>query len=386
MKITFLAPLMIAALIGCSDSGNGSTSNDNTPPSGDTGDRIDSEELSFHVETVVEGLMIPWSIAFLPGGVMLVTERHGALRVVRDGELDPIPVSGVPEVYAQGQGGLLDVVPHPDYANNGWLYLTYSDPGEGGAHTALMRARLDMEQHLLTDQAVLFSGMPKTSATQHFGGRAVVRDGYVFLSTGDRGDMEEAQNLSSHNGSILRLHDDGRVPDDNPFLDQPGAQPEIWTYGHRNVQGLTVHPESGELWSHEHGPRGGDEINIIRAGLNYGWPVITYGVNYDGTPITDNTEQEGMEQPATYWTPSIAPSGMAFVSGDRYPGWQGNLMVGALVGQELRRVVLDGNEVTHQETLLHGLGRIRDVRMGPDGYLYLANETNGTIVRLIPAD
>ncbi|MBW3567487.1 MAG: PQQ-dependent sugar dehydrogenase [Proteobacteria bacterium] len=355
------------------------------PPPQVSGEPQVSEALDFHVETVASGLNIPWSIAFLPDGHVLVTERGGWLRLIENGELRLENITGVPDVFAQGQGGLLDVAVHPDYEDNGWIYLSYAEPGEGGAHTALMRARLDTETLTLVDQEPLFSGEPKTTDTRHFGGRIVLQEGYVYLSMGDRGVMDEAQNLGTHNGSIVRLHDDGRIPEDNPFVNQADALPETWSYGHRNTQGLAIHPADGTIWNNEHGPRGGDEINIIRRAGNYGWPVITYGVDYDGTPISDETEKEGMEQPLTWWTPSIAPSGLAFVTGNRYPGWQQNLMTGALAGQQLRRIVLDGEEVVHEEILLLGIGRIRDVRMGPDGYLYFANESDGTIRRIVSA-
>jgi glucose/arabinose dehydrogenase len=391
MNLRLLIVLLAATLAGC----GGSDSNESVTPDtagayfplpDTSGAPIDSEKMSFHVQTVVEGLSVPWGITFLPDGIVLITERQGSLRIVRDGQLDSVPVGGAPEVFAQGQGGLLDIAAHPDYAENGWLYITYSIATDDGSHTALMRARLDLDAHSLVDREFLFSGEPKTTAGHHYGSRVVFRDGFVFVSSGDRGVMDEAQNLSSHNGTVIRLHNDGRVPDDNPFVNEADAQPETWSYGHRNVQGMAINPQTGDIWAHEHGPRGGDEINIVREGRNYGWPEITYGVNYDGTAITEDTEREGMEQPVVYWVPSIAPSGMAFADGERYPEWNNNVMVGALAGQELRRVELDGNTVTHQETLLQGRGRIRDVKTGPDGYLYLADESSGAIIRLVPAD
>lgn len=352
----------------------------------DKGERIDSEELSFHAQTVVDGLMIPWSLAFLPDGMVLITERQGALRLVRDGELESLPMEGTPQVFAQGQGGLLDIALAPDFEDSGWIYLSYSSADAGGSNTSLRRARLDPDNNRLTDQQDLFTGVPLSGGNRHFGGRLVTRDDDILLSIGDRGEQDEAQSLVSHAGSVVRLSVEGSFPEDNPFVDDPDAQPEIWTYGHRNIQGMAVHPVTGEIWSHEHGPQGGDELNILRAGQNYGWPEVTHGSNYDGTPITDMTEQEGMISPLHHWTPAIAPSGMAFVTGDRYPEWAGNLLIGSLVGQELRRVVLDGEEVVHEETLLQGSGRIRDVRMGPDGYIYLSNESTGSIIRLLPAD
>lgn len=346
-----------------------------------------SEKHAFRVVTLVEGLQHPWSVAWLPDGRMLVTERAGRLRVVsRDFKLDPKPLEGLPQVAAVGQGGLFDVVPHPRYAENGWLYISYSGPGSGGHGTELMRARL--EGHRLVQQQVLFRLEPKSSTGFHFGGRvAFDRQGHVYLALGDRGEKERAQRLDDHAGSVIRLHDDGRVPRDNPFIGRAGAKPEKFTLGNRNVQGAALHPQSGELWTHEHGPQGGDEINVIRAGRNYGWPVITYGVNYGtGTRIGEGTHKPGMEQPLYKWVPSIAPSGMAFYAGDKFPNWRGNLLVGALRDEMLVRLELDGEKVTREERLVKdAIGRIRDVRVGPDGYIYLLTDArNGVLARLEP--
>jgi aldose sugar dehydrogenase len=346
-----------------------------------------SEKHEFRLVTLVGGLQNPWSIAFLPDGRMLVTERPGRLRTVSsDFKLDPKPIEGLPRITASGQGGLFDVVLHPDYKDNGWIYLAYNGPGDGGWGTELMRGRLN--GHRLVDTEVLFRMQPKSRAGQHFGGRIVFdRDGYVFLTLGDRGDMPRAQRMDDHAGSVIRLHDDGRVPEDNPFVNRRGAKPEKFTLGNRNMQGAALHPRTGELWTHEHGPQGGDEINIMRAGKNYGWPVITYGVNYGtGTKIGEGTHKEGMEQPLLHWTPSIAPSGMAFYTADKFPNWRGNLLVGALRHQLVMRVELDGEKVIGQEALIRNeIGRIRDVRVGPDGYVYLATDAgNGIIARLEP--
>jgi len=348
---------------------------------------VQSEKQAFRVVPLVEGLSHPWAMAFLPDGRMLVTERDGRLRVVaRDFRLDPRPIEGVPQVSAVGQGGLFDVVLHPKYADNGWIYLAYNGAGVGGHGTELMRAKLD--GHRLTQAQVLFRMAPKSSAGHHFGGRVVFdRHGYVYLTLGDRGDKERAQRLDDHAGSVIRLHDDGRVPADNPFVKRAGAKPEKFTLGNRNMQGAALHPQSGELWTHEHGPQGGDEINVMRAGRNYGWPVITYGVNYViGTRIGEGTHKPGMEQPLHKWVPSIAPSGMAFYDGDKFPNWRGNLLVGALRDQMLVRLELDGEKVTKEERLIKNvLGRIRDVRVGPDGYVYLlTDESNGVLARLEP--
>ena len=352
---------------------------------------LNSEKQAFRVTTVTEGLENPWSLTFLPDGRMLVTERPGRLRLIgADGILDPQPVRGLPPVAAVGQGGLLDVALHPDYARNGWIYLSYAGPareGERGQGTEVLRARLKGKE--LKDIQVIFRMQPKSTTGHHFGSRLVFdRQGFLFITLGDRGEQDRAQRLDDHAGSVIRLHDDGRVPTDNPFVGKPGAKPEKYTLGNRNMQGAALHPVTGELWTHEHGPQGGDEINVMRAGRNYGWPVITYGRNYGtGTPIGEGTAKPGMEQPLLYWVPSIAPSGMAFYTGKRCPNWQGNLFVGALAGQLLMRIELDGERIVKQERLLKDrVGRIRDVRQGPDGLLYLlTDDTNGRLLRLEPA-
>jgi glucose/arabinose dehydrogenase len=348
---------------------------------------INSEKHSFRVVTLLTALENPWSVAFLPDGRMLVTERAGRLRLVgQDFRLDPKPIAGLPDVVSQGQGGLFDVVLHPEYAQNGWIYWAYNAPGAGGWGTALARGKLQGSR--MTEVQVLFSMQPKTRSSQHFGGRIVFdKAGMLYLTLGDRGDKDRAQKLDDHAGSVIRLHDDGRVPADNPFAKRAGALPEKWTLGNRNMQGATLHPKTGELWTHEHGPQGGDEVNVMRSGLNYGWPVITYGVNYGfGTRIGEGQTKPGMVQPLHLWVPSIAPSGMAFVSGSRFPQWEGDLLVGALRDQMLVRLVLDGEKVVREERLLKGLvGRIRDVRMGPDGLVYLlTDDAEGALLRLEP--
>jgi aldose sugar dehydrogenase len=349
-------------------------------------DSADGESHEFRVVTVAEGLTHPWGIAFLPGGDMLITERPGRVRVIRDGQLDPTPVAGVPEVYAQGQGGLLDVTLHPDYATNQLVYLSFSKPGAQGATTAVVRGRFDGSR--LSDVQEVFEAQAWGQG-RHFGSRLVFdRAGYLYITVGDRGVQDEAQDLSNHNGTTIRLHDDGRVPADNPFVGQSGALPEIFTYGNRNAQGMALHPETGEIWLNEHGPRGGDEINLVRAGANYGWPRVTYGIEYSGETITELTEAEGMESPLLQWTPSIAVSGMTFYTGDAFPNWRGNVFVGALAGQHLRRVVFDGTREVRQEELLTDAGhRIREVATGPDGYLYLlVDAASAPVLRLEPAD
>lgn len=340
----------------------------------------------FTTHIVVSGLEHPWGMAFLPDGRILVTERPGRLRLIENDRLNPKPITGLPDITAVGQGGLLDIILHPDYEKNGWLYFSYSASGAGGIGTEVARARLDGMK--LKDVQVLFRMQPKSSGGRHFGSRLVIDgDNYLYVSVGDRGDRPRAQRLDDHAGSIIRLHDDGRVPEDNPFVDRNGAKPEIYSYGHRNPQGLVLHPHSGVVWEHEHGPQGGDEINLIQKGRNYGWPVITYGVNYViGTKIGEGTHKEGMEQPLYYWDPSIAPSGMDFYTGDKWPQWRDNLFIGSLKFELLVRLELDGTKVVREARLLEGaLGRIRAVRTGPDGYLYLlTDQGNGKLVRLMP--
>ncbi len=347
-----------------------------------------SAEHDFRAIIMIRGLEHPWGLAFLPDGRWLVTERPGRLRLVgADGTLDPRPVEGLPPIAAHGQGGLLDVALHPGFAENGWVYLSYAARGPGGTGTEVARGRL--ADHRLEDVEVLFQQEPRSGGGRHFGSRLVFdRQGYLYITLGDRGEMERSQNLDDLAGKIVRLHDDGRIPADNPFVDRAGARPEIYSLGNRNVQGAVLHPVTGELWTHEHGPQGGDEVNVIRAGRNYGWPVITYGVEYViGTKIGEGAQKPGMEQPLHVWTPSIAPSGMAFYQGDRFPRWRGDLFVGALRDQMVTRLRFDGERRVKEEHLLKGkLGRIRDVRAGPDGYLYLLTDArNGVIARLEPA-
>ena len=292
---------------------------------------VQTELHALNYETVTDGLDHPWSLAFLPGGDMLVTERSGQLRLVKkNGELLAQPIAGLPPVRQHGQGGLLDVVLHPDFENNRWVYLSFAERGRGGVGTAVARGRL--EGQALKDVEVIFRLSPKTGARQHFGSRLVFdRQGLLYVTLGDRGDRPRAQRLDDHAGSLIRIRDDGGIPGDNPFVGRSDARAEIYSYGHRNIQGAALHPESGEIWTHEHGPQGGDELNIPQPGVNYGWPVITYGVNYGiGTKIGEGTHKQGMAQPIHYWVPSIAPSGMAFYDGDKFPNWRGDLFIGSL--------------------------------------------------------
>lgn len=344
-----------------------------------------SELYSFRVVKLVERLDHPWSLAFLPDGRMLVTERVGRLNLLTR-DLQRTEVKGVPSVATGGQAGLFDVALHPRFAENRLIYLSYEAPGAGGIGMELARARLEGTE--LRDLQVIFRETPKHPGRINLGGRIVFdRAGYLYLSIGDGGAMQRAQRPDDDAGSMVRLNDDGSVPKDNPFVGRPGWRPEKFDLGHRNPQGAALHPQTGLVWTHEHGPQGGDEINVIHAGTNYGWPVITYGVNYgSGTRIGEGTAKAGMAQPMYYWVPSIAPSGMAFYTGERFPKWKGNLFVGALSYEMLVRLELDGEKVTKEERLLKGvLGRIRDVRMGPDGLIYLlTDESNGVLARLEP--
>ena len=345
---------------------------------------IESEEHRFRIDTVASGLEFPWGITFLPNGDVLVTERPGRVRLVRDGALRAAPIDGGPQVRARGQGGLLDIAAHPRFAENRFVYLTYSKPGTRGGTTALARARFENDR--LVGLEDLFVADAWSNAGQHFGSRIVFDSaGYVFFGVGDRGDRDRAQNRLDHAGTVIRLHDDGRVPTDNPFVGRRDARPEIWSYGHRNPQGMTLHPVTGELWENEHGARGGDEINLVRPGRNYGWPLITHGINYNGERISPDTARAGLEQPQLHWTPSIAVSGMAIYLGDRFAGWRGNVLNGSLAGRQLRRVVFDGHRPTHQETLLQGRMPIRQVKVGPDGDIYLLSHLReGAVLRLSP--
>jgi len=350
---------------------------------------VRTETGSVKVTEFATGLDTPWSIAFLPDGRMLVTERPGRMRVVgTDGSLSA-PIAGVPAVHARGQGGLLDVVPSPSFAQDGLIVFSYAEPTQRGARTAVARARLDLERLELREVQRIFAQNEDPSGNQHFGSRLVfAADGTLFVTLGDRGGARErAQALDSHIGKVVRIALDGSVPPDNPFVGRAGVLPEIWSYGHRNIQGAALHPQTGELWTHEHGPQGGDEINRALPGLNYGWPEVTYGREYvTGRKIGQGSSRDDVEPPLLQWTPSIAPSGMSFYTGERFPQWKGNVLVGALRYQLVARLVLDGNEVRHEERLLAELGRrIRDVRQGPDGYVWVVDESEGRILRLEPA-
>ncbi len=349
--------------------------------------RPSATEGVIRVETVATGLVHPWGLALLPDGRMIVTERPGRVRVVeRDGRLGA-PLTGVPAVAARGQGGMLDVTLDPQFASNRVIYLSFSEPGEGGtAGTSVARARLGDGR--LEDVRVIYRQEPKVNSSAHFGSRIVFRtDGTMFVTQGDRADFkQEAQNLSSGIGKIVRINSDGTIPRDNPFVSRSGARPEIWSYGHRNVQAAALHPETGQLWTVEHGARGGDELNHPEAGKNYGWPVITYGRDYSGRSIGEGTAKEGLEQPVYYWDPVIAPSGMTFYTGDAFRGWKGSILIGGMTPGRLVRLTLANGKVAREEQYLGDLSeRIRDVQQAPDGLLYVITDASaGRILRLSP--
>ena len=347
---------------------------------------IETEAGMVKVETVARGLEHPWALASLPDGRMLVTERAGRLRSVsEEGQLSE-PISGVPEVLAKGQGGLLDVALDPDFSSNRLVYLSYAEPGEGGASTAVARGRLNEAATALEDVEVIFRQQPKVDGNNHFGSRLVFsRDGKLFVTLGERFKFDPAQDLSDHLGTIVRINPDGSVPADNPFVDRDDALPEIWSYGHRNVQGAALHPETGVLWTHEFGPRGGDELNVPEAGRNYGWPLVSWGRHYTGQNIPDPPTRPDLAQSIYYWNPAISPSGMAFYTGEMVPEWRGNILIGGLSSEALVRLTLDGQQVTDEERIDIG-ERIRDVHQGDDGAVYLlTDQPDGEILRLTPA-
>ena len=350
---------------------------------------VKSEEYNLVIDTVVTGLEVPWGLAFLPNGDLLISERKGTLHTFSNGKLSA-PIQGLPPIMAFGQGGLMDIALHPDYDKNGWIYFTYSaldtKSDRRMGNTNVMRARL--QGNKLVDVQVLFEGTPVTDRGHHFGSKlAFDGKGHLYFGIGDRGQhFDFPQKLDNSNGKIHRINDDGTIPTDNPFYNTPGAIKSIYSYGHRNPQGTVVHPVTGDVWETEHGPMGGDELNLIKPGLNYGWPVISYGINYDGTILTELTEKEGMEQPVLQWTPSIAACGMTFVTGDRFKKWENNILVGSLRFDYVERVVLNGHKIARTEKLVEGIGRVRNVVMSPDGLVYVGVEEPGMILRLVPVE
>jgi glucose/arabinose dehydrogenase len=353
----------------------------------DLSEIIQSNDMKFRTETLTKGINgTPWGLAQLPNGEILVTEKEGRLFLITN-EQELLSISGIPNSKTTNQGGLLDIELHPDFENNNYIYFSYtkSNPNNASQNTtAVARARFKDNQ--LTDLEDIFIAEPYINSALHYGSRLQFdRNGFLYVSVGDRGETNDyPQNLNNHCGKVHRLNDDGSIPDDNPFVNTPNALPSIYAYGIRNPQGLAIHPATGAIWEGEHGPQGGDEINIIEAGNNYGWPIISYGINYDGSILTEITEQEGMEQPIHYWVPSIAPCGMDFVSGNFYPNWKNDLFVSSLKFEYLHRLKMDGNTVVGQEELLQDIGRVRDVLMGNDGFIYIAVQNPGRVIRLLP--
>ena len=345
---------------------------------------VKTEKVSFQVETYADGFEIPWGMAFLPDNRMMVTDRIGDLWIVEKDGKDKVKVSGeIPNVRSKGQGGMLDVAVHPDFNTNSYIYLSFSDYSENKSHTSLIRAKL--VNNSLVNSQIIFRPEEKffTKRSLHFGSRIIFDDkGFIFFCIGDRGDRDLAQNLDMPNGKMYRIRDDGTIPIDNPFYYTKGAIKSIWSYGHRNPQGLAIHPSTRQLWEAEHGPRGGDEVNIILRGHNYGWPVITYGKNYSGTIISKLTHHEGMDQPVFHWTPSIAVCGIAFYDGSQFPEWKNNLLATSLKYERLHRVELDGINMVKDEIIFEAESRVRDVEVGPDGIIYVALEDPGRIVKL----
>lgn len=349
-------------------------------------DGIYGNEFKYKAEVVVGDLQIPWGIEFFPNGDILIAERNGRLsRFTTDKKL--IPIQGLPPIRVAGQGGLMDLKLHPDYEKNKWVYISFSyidEKNVQAGNTEIIRCKIQGD--LITEMESVYQGIPALTTNHHFGSRMEFdSEGYLFFSIGDRGKRDVfPQKIDNSNGKVHRLYDDGRIPDDNPFYEVNDAEKSIYSYGHRNIQGMVKHPVTGEIWTHEHGPRGGDEINIIQPGKNYGWPVISYGINYDGTTFTNDTAKTGMEQPLSYYVPSIAPCGMAFVTGDRYGDWEGSLLIGSLRFQYLERCIIENNKLVGHERLLEGIGRVREVKMSPEGFIYVGVENPGRILKLIP--
>jgi len=343
-----------------------------------------TDKMTFKVDTLYSSFQNPWGMTWLGDGRMLITERKGEILIFKDDKYTGQKVQGLPAVYANGQAGLLDITIHPDYAQNGWIYIAYAKPVPGGGATTV--ARFKLNGNTVSSFEDLIVTTPAWNGGTHYGSRIIFdKQNFLFFTNGERGSQNNAQNLSNSHGKVHRIHDDGRIPTDNPFVSTANAIASIWTYGNRNPQGMIYDEANNRLWSVEHGPRGGDELNLIEKGKNYGWPVITYGINYNGSPITDITEKEGMEQPVKYWTPSIATCGMTLVTSDKYPAWKGNILVAALAGTHIARVEMNGTRATGEEKLLPGIGRVRQVSQSPDGFIYAITEGTGLLIKLLPS-
>ena len=371
--ISFIALSMVSTL--CMSCSNGNPATEADP----TSDSITTADVPF--QKLYEGFKNPWGMVWLPDGRLLVTERSGEILVFKDDKYTGEKLTGVPPVFNDGQGGLLDITLHPDYKNNQWIYISYAKPVEGGATTAITRFKLNGNQ--VVELQELFTAKPYIPANFHFGSRIVFdKNNYMFFSSGERGTQPKVQELNNDHGKIHRLHDDGKVPADNPFVNQKGANASIWSYGHRNPQGMVYDKATDRVWAAEHGPKGGDELNLIEKGKNYGWPKTCYGINYDGTVLTEFKELPGIQNPARYWVPSIGPCGITIVTSDKYPSWKGNILVGALAFKHIARVQLKDTTYVKEEKLLQDIGRVRDVKESPDGYLYAITEGPGLLVKI----
>lgn len=345
--------------------------------------QTDTSKFRFTPQRLYENLQNPWGMAWLPDGTLLITEKAGEILIFKDDKFTGQKVEGVPRVMSEGQGGLLDIEVHPNYDQNKWIYISYSKPGKGGSSTAITRFKLDGNK--MIEKQDLFEAKPYLPADYHFGSRIIFdKDNKMFFSVGERGTMEKVWQLNNDHGKIHRLNDDGTVPNDNPFVNQAGAKPSIWSYGHRNPQTMVYDKENNRVWAIEHGPRGGDELNLVEKGKNYGWPKTSYGINYDGSVLTDKKEMEGVTNPVHYWVPSIAPCGGVFVTSDRYPAWQGDILVGALALRHIARVELSGTKYAGEEKLLQDTARFRSVAQSPDGFIYAVTEGPGLLLKLVP--
>jgi glucose/arabinose dehydrogenase len=376
----YVVPFLLFSAIFCSCQ---TDSNNAERPQNATADTSTNGKVNFKVEKLYDGLNNPWGMAWLPDGRLLVTERSGEILVFKNDKYTGEKLSGVPAVFNEGQGGLLDIKLHPDYAKNNWIYISYAKPVEGGATTAIMRFKL--QGNTLVEKKDIFQAKPFLKADYHFGSRIVFdKNNYLYFSSGERGTQPKVQELNNDHGKIHRIFDDGRVPQDNPFVSQAGASPTIWSYGHRNPQGMVYDAANDQVWAVEHGPKGGDELNLVQKAKNYGWPKTSYGINYDGTILTEHKEMAGVENPVRYWVPSIGPCGMAIVTSDKYPSWKGNLMIGALAFRHIARVQLKEGKYTGEEKLVQDIGRVRSVAQSPDGFIYALTEGPGLLIKLVP--
>lgn len=383
MKLTF--SFLLITLLTMNTACSQKDIEDFTPPTtGDLKFTTQTDKLSIKVDTLHTGLQNPWGMTWIAGDRMLVTERKGEILIFEKDKFTGTKVTGLPSMYVNGQAGLLDIATHPNYQQNGWIYISYAKSVPGGGATTIARFKLNGSS--VSDFQDLIVTTPAWNGGTHYGSRIVFdKSNFLYFSNGERNAMNNAQDLSNSHGKIHRIKDDGSIPSDNPFVNTPGAVASIWTYGNRNPQGMVYDQKNDRIWSVEHGPKGGDELNLIEKSKNYGWPVITYGINYNGAPISNITSKDGMEQPKHYWVPSIATCGMTLVTSDRYPEWNGNILVAALAKQHITRIEMNGTTFSKEEKLFENIGRVRQVSQSPDGYLYAVTEGTGLLVKLLPS-